>query len=261
MKFPFKKKKYKYGLALSGGGARGIAHLGAAKALKERGHTFDIIIGTSMGAIVGCLLADNKDPEEIVKLFTSENRKKFIKPEISRMGMMTMKGARDFLRKMLSVENIEDLPTPFIATATNLITGKAEYFKEGNIIDAVIASSSIPIIFAPTTINGQQYLDGGVLNNLPVRYIRHYCEKVAGFHVNPQSLGLYNGTVKNVMEMAERTFYLGMLGNVLPDIAVCDFFLEHSNLTDFSTFDFDKAEEIFQCGYLNTIEVLKTKSL
>lgn len=251
------KKKYKKGLALSGGGARGVAHLGAARALYEEGHSFDVIIGTSMGAIVGCLLADSLQPEEIMKILTPKILKTFIRPEISKNGMMTMRGAHLILDGLLKTKNIEDLPIPFIATVTNLTSGKSEYIKSGNIIDAVLASASIPVVFPPMEINGKQYIDGGVLNNLPVRYIRPSCEKIAGFHVNPRTLGLHNGNVKGIAEIAERSFHLCMLGNVIPDIAMCDFYLEHANLNEFSMLGFERAHEIYKRGYSNTKQALK----
>lgn len=251
-------KKYKKGLVLSGGGARGIAHLGAVKALYEYGHQFDVIIGTSMGAIVGSVLANGYHPDEVMEklklngnLFLS-----FFRPDISTNNMLTMGGARKILEKILTVENIEDLPIHFIATATNFTHGKSCYFEKGDIIDAVIASSSIPVIFPPVMMDGIQYIDGGVLNNLPVRYIRNDCEKIAAFHVNPQNLGLHNGEVKGFINIADRAFNLCMFNNVLPDIPLCDFYLEHDNLDEYTTFDFSKSKEIFDLGYENTKNAL-----
>ncbi len=251
------KKKYRRGLVLSGGGARGISHLGSVKALYEHGYTFDVIIGTSMGAIVGCLLADGYRPDDIVKLLTKDRLKSFVKTDISKDGLMTMKGARMFLGDLLSVECIEELQIPFIATATNLQNGTAQYFTQGDIIDSVVASASIPIVFPPVTLGGRQYVDGGVLNNLPARYIRNDCEEIFGFHVNPQTLGLHHGEVKGLLQIAERTFHLAMLGNVVPDKHLCDFYIEHEALNEYAAFDFLKMKEIFNIGYNNTKKALK----
>lgn len=255
------EKKYKLGLVLSGGGARGFAHLGTAKAFYEEGYKFDIITGTSMGAIVGAVLADGYQPEEILPMLTVKRMKSFIKPDLTTNSMMNMKGARSFLKKILRAKNIEDLKIPFIATATNIMNGVIHYFDKGDIIDAVIASSSIPVVFAPQVIDGVQYVDGGVMSNLPVRHIRNDCEKIAGFHVNPETLGLHNGHVKGIAQIAERSFHLCMLGNVIPDIKLCDFYLEHNNLIGYTVFDFDKAQEIYKLGYENTKEALKTQKL
>lgn len=253
------KPKYERGLVLSGGGARGLAHLGAVKALYEEGYRFDVIIGTSMGAIVGCVLANGHEPDEIIEKLKGNLFLSFFRPDLSANSMLTMNGGRKILEKLLTVKNIEDLSIPFIAVATDLTHGTPCYFEKGDIIDAVIASSSIPVIFPPVVIDGVQYIDGGVLNNLPVRYIRKNCEKIAGFHVNPQNLGLQDGEVKGFANIADRAFNLCMLSNVLPDIELCDFYLEHDHLDEFTTFDFGKAKEIFEIGYENMKKTLTDK--
>ncbi len=247
-----KNKKYKCGLVLSGGGARGFSHLGAAKALMEAGFKFDIIAGTSMGAIIGCLLADGYHPDELLPLLTRERLKSFVKAEITMDNVMTMKGAQQFLKTLLRAKKIEDLKIPFVATTTNLHKGETEYFDRGDVIEAVIASASIPVIFAPVKINDCLHVDGGVLNNLPVRHIRPDCEFIVGLHVNPHTLGLHKGNVKGLAQIAERTFHLAMLGNVLIDETLCNFFLEHSNLDQYNMFDFIKMKEIVAIGYENT---------
>jgi NTE family protein len=254
-----KPGKYKKGLVLSGGGARGIAHLGAVKALYEEGHRFDVITGTSMGAIVGSVLANGYEPDEIMEKLTGNLFLSFFRPDLSTSNMLSMNGARKILEKILTVKNIEDLPIPFIATATDFIHGKPAYFDRGHIINAVIASASIPVIFPPAIINGIQYIDGGILNNLPVRHIREDCESVFGFHVNPQNLGLQNGEVKGLINIADRAFNLCMLSNVLPDIKLCDFYLEHENMDEYTTFDFGKSKELFAIGYENTKKALAAK--
>lgn len=251
------EKKYTVGLALSGGGARGFSHLGSAKALMEKGYQPDVIIGTSMGAIVGCLLADGYLPDEIMSMLTPDLMKSFIKTDLGKNGLMSMKGGRDILKNVLRAKNIEELKIPFIATATDLDRGEAHYFTKGNIIDAVMASSSIPIIFPPVVIDKVQYVDGGVLNNLPARFIREDCEKLFGFDVNPHTLGLRHEKVSGLVQIAERTFHLGILGNVLPDRDVCDYYIEHCGLNGYRLFDFSKLPEIFEIGYRGTLKALE----
>jgi len=255
----FSSKKYKRGLVLSGGGARGIAHLGAVKALYEKGLTFDIIIGTSVGAIVGCLLADGRHPDEILKVLTQNRLRSFIRPGFSLSGLMTMRGVRKALQKMLSVANLEDLTIPCIVVATDLDRGKTHYFEQGDIIDAVTASASIPVVFQPVVIDGSRYIDGSILNGLSVRHIRNDCEKIIGLHVNSHSPEHHNREkVKGIVNIACRVFHLRKLNNILPDVELCDFYLEHTNLQKYAAFDFSKATEIFQIGYDNTVQLLQT---
>ncbi len=253
-------KKYRTGLALSGGGARGISHLGSVKALLEYGYTFDIISGTSIGAIIGCVLADGYHPDEIASMLTMPRLKSFYKTDISRNNLMNLDGMKQFLTEILRTKNIEDLPIPFIATATNLNKGEARYFTKGDIVEAVIASSSIPIIFPPVVIDGEQYVDGGIINNLPVRPIRKDCEKIIGFQVNPSTLGLQDGHVKGFLQIATRTFHLAMYSNVLPDKNLCNIYIEHENLEAYGVFSVDKMMDIFNIGYTKTKEVLDNLS-
>lgn len=256
-----KRKKYKTGLALSGGGARGISHLGAIKALQEYGYTFDIVAGTSIGAIAGCLICDGHAPEEILTMLTPARIKTFIKTDISRHNLLKMEGARNFLSEVLRAENIEDLTIPFIPVATNLIKGETHCFRKGNLIDAVIASASIPVIFPPVEIDGERFIDGGVLNNLPVRPIRDLCQTVIGLHVNPANLGLVDDDeMRTILQIAERSFYLAIRANVLEDRNQCDIFIEHEELYSYKVLDFKRIKDLFDIGYESTCTFLnKTK--
>ncbi|MCL1942885.1 MAG: patatin-like phospholipase family protein [Candidatus Azobacteroides sp.] len=255
-KEPAVKTKYHTGLVLSGGGARGISHLGSVKALLEYGYTFDVIAGTSIGAIVGCILADGYHPDQILSMLTGSRLKSFVKTDFSRNGLMTLEGIREFLSEILKSEKIEDLPLPFIVAATNLNKGEIHYFREGNLLNAVIASASVPIVFPPVTINGELYVDGGLINNLPVRPIRSECDFIIGIHVNPSGLGLRGGQAKGLIQIAERTFHVSMLGNVLTDKKMCDLFIQHEELSPYTLFNFSKAKDIFTIGYEKTKELL-----
>lgn len=256
-----KTKKYQLGLVLSGGGARGVSHLGSAKALMEHGYKFDVIAGTSIGAIVGSVLANGFSPDQVMSMLTPKVLKSFVRPAVTLNSLMTMDGAANFLKKILPEKNIENFKIPFVVTTTNFHDGKIQYFNQGPAIPAIMASASIPIVFPPVTIEGVQYVDGGVLNNLPVRHIRKDCEKVIGFHVNPETLGLHHGEVSGLIQIAERSFHLAMLGNVIPDKVLCDFFLEHKELEDYTVLDFSKAHEIYEIGYKNTKKVIEEGKL
>ncbi|MCD7972036.1 MAG: patatin-like phospholipase family protein [Candidatus Azobacteroides sp.] len=259
-----KRKQYRLGLALSGGGTRGISHLGAIKAIRERGYEIDIISGTSMGALIGCLIADGYEPDEILEMLTPSQVKGFIKRDISFQNFLKLDGTRTFLHETLRADKIENLKIPFIVAATNFNKGEIHYFREGDIIEAVIASASIPLIFPPVIINGERFVDGGVLANLPARPLRPLCEKVIGLHVNPSKLGLKDDDVKNMIQIAKRSFYLGIRANVLEDQKNCDIFIEHTDLYGFKALSFDRLKDIFDIGYKNThrtfYEIEKEKS-
>ena len=119
------KKKYKLGLALSGGGARGFAHPGAIKAIEDFGLKPEIISGTSAGALAGVFYADGYAPEEIIKLFVGKDFREFVNIQMPVAAIFGTTGFRRFLKKYLHAKNFEDLQVPIKVVATNLTKGKA----------------------------------------------------------------------------------------------------------------------------------------
>ena len=156
-------KKYKIGLVLSGGGARGFAHLGLIQALNEAGIFPDVISGTSAGALVGVLYADGYNPKEILKLMNAGSRFDLMRPALPREGLLQINGIAKILKTSLRAKSFSELKIPLFVSATDLNNGKAVYFSEGELLEPVIASASIPVLFQPVKINNISYVDGGVL--------------------------------------------------------------------------------------------------
>lgn len=240
------EKKYKLGLALSGGGARGFAHAGALKALEDKGLKPEIISGTSAGALAAVLYADGYAPEEMIELFTGKPLKDFAAIHVPSVSVFDTKGIKQFLKKTLRKTKFEDLNIPIRVVATNLDEGKSRVFDSGPLIDAVTASCSIPIVFNPTKIEGNYYVDGGILKNFPVSVIRGECEKVIGVNVSPLVPKKYNQTIVNI---AERTYHYMSRTNTFLDRTLCDVLIEIDDLTSYKTFDIKKANNIFKIGY------------
>ncbi|MBE0642366.1 MAG: patatin-like phospholipase family protein, partial [Bacteroidales bacterium] len=161
-------KMYDYGLALSGGGARGFAHLGVAQALDEAGIRPGIYAGTSAGAIAAAFLADGYAPGEVLDIFLQQKIYRIVGLSIPRLGLGNIQGMERVLRKHLKAKRIEDLKTPLIIAATDLNAGQVRYFDEGELIPRIIASASIPILFQPVKIDDRLYIDGGITDMLPV---------------------------------------------------------------------------------------------
>ena len=155
-------KPYHFGLALSGGGARGFAHVGALKVLDEMGVRPDIISGTSAGSLIGVLYADGYTPDEIIDLFSSLNFSDLAEITIHRSGFFKITRFRIFLKKVLRARYLEDLEIPVMVTATDLDQGCSKTFATGPVIDIVCASCSIPVLFSPVIIDNVHYVDGGV---------------------------------------------------------------------------------------------------
>ncbi|MCX7750661.1 MAG: patatin-like phospholipase family protein [Candidatus Bipolaricaulota bacterium] len=163
------------GLALSAGGARGIAHVGVLQALGEAGIPVAAVAGTSVGAYVGGLFAAGVPLDEITALWEEAGlwqTARFLLPTLPWRGWSTGEEFRRRLRGMLGDRRIEDLPIPFAAVVTDLRTGQAVALRTGDLVDAIRASISVPGLFVPAEVDGRTVIDGGVVHPLPVDVAR-----------------------------------------------------------------------------------------
>lgn len=247
-------KTYKLGLALSGGGAKGFAHIGVFKLLEECGIKPDIMVGTSVGSLMGVLFADGYSADEIKDLFTGREFSEFAKLQLPKSGLFDSKRFRYFLKRHLRAKNIEDLSVPFIVMATDLDNGVSHEFRSGSIVDAVTASCSIPIIFSPVVINGVHYVDGGLFHNFPVSIIRNVCERVIGVNVSPLISQKYKQTIFNI---AERSYHYMFRANTLEDREMCDVLIEAEEFGMYKTFDLENVNQITSIGYEAAIKAFE----
>ena len=176
----------KVGLVLSGGGTKGIAEAGVLKFLEEKNINPEIIAGTSAGAIVGGLYAFGKSPEEILDFFKSVyffNWKHFT---LTKPGFINSDVFRLYLKPIIGEIKIKDLKKELIINATDLIQGETFVF-DGNdyLLDAIIASCSVPGLASPFQKEEMLLSDGGILNNFPSNLIKEKCEKMIGIFVCP----------------------------------------------------------------------------
>ncbi len=158
----------KIGLALGSGGARGFAHLGAIKILKEAGIPIDLIAGSSMGALVACFYGVGIDLDRLYQLSGAFKRKFYLDFTVPKMGFISGTRLKEFIKVFTHGKNIEDLSLPVAVVATDLLTGEKIVFKKGPISNAVRASISIPGIFVPEKYEGRLLVDGGVVDRVPV---------------------------------------------------------------------------------------------
>lgn len=240
------QKTKRLGLALSGGGAKGFAHVGVFKMLEECALIPDVIAGTSVGALMGTLFADGYKADEIKELFSGREFSEFAQLQIPKSGLFDSKRFRYFLRRHLRTKNIEDLQIPMVIVATDLDHGVSHEFRSGPIVDAVTASCSIPIIFSPVTINGVHYVDGGLFHNFPVSIIREECERVIGVNVSPLVPQRYKQTLFHI---AERSYHYLFRANTLEDREMCDVLIEAEEFGMYKTFDLENVDLIFNIGY------------
>jgi NTE family protein len=164
----------KISLVLSGGGARGIAHIGVINALLEKGYEIEEIAGTSMGAVVGGVYASGKLKEfqQWLENVTYSDAIKVLDYKYSSPGLLKGDKLMKKLAEFMPIENIEDLNIPFTAVAVNIINGEEKHFTKGSVSKAIRASISIPYVFAPVNDKGMVLVDGGVRNNLPIDLLK-----------------------------------------------------------------------------------------
>ena len=251
-------KQYNIGLALSGGGVRGFAHIGALRALEDVGIKPDVIAGVSAGSIVASFYAAGMSADELFDLFGSIDMSKFLQVDITKSGFLKLDKFKRFLETNLPIKNIEELLIPTIIAATDIEQQHEMPFTSGNIAERVVASCSMPLVFRPVKIDGSYCVDGGVLHNLPSFYLRPLCNTVIGVNVSPMKLG----PIKlNVRSLAYRTYKLMTMRNVVADKQLCDLLVDIISIQGHSTFDTSAANKIAQKGYFETMKILKNSQL
>jgi NTE family protein len=241
----------KTGLVLSGGGARGICHLGVLKALDEFGVKIDYISGTSAGTITGCLYSYGYKPDEIVQMITATSFAKSLRLAWTWRGLLSLEGLKDILLKFIPENSFDSLKIPVTIAATEIKKGKIEYFTQGELAPAILASCCVPAVFNLFEFNGGLYADGGILDNLPVKGIYDKCDFIIGSHCNFIRSEV---DLKNFRTVIERSLLMAISGNTAISKTLCHILIEPPEIGKYSGFDVSKAKEIFDIGYQYTKE-------
>lgn len=238
----------------SGGGARGFAHLGVAKALEEKGVFPSAISGTSAGAVAGAFLSNGFSPEEVIELLGGKLSRRMMGWHSLRTGLMSFKGVADFLQNNLRYKTFEQLPIPLYITATSFVDGQQRIFHEGSIIDAICASCAIPAIFPAYEIDDIPYVDGALANNLPVEPFLKNKQDIIAVHVNP--IWDLNGR-KGLRAIVERAFNLSFVAITKQSAEGCLMFIEPKALIDYNLFDLGRSSDIIEIGYNYAVHYLE----
>ncbi|ELR73840.1 Patatin [Fulvivirga imtechensis AK7] len=248
----------KVGLVLSGGGARGIAHLGVIKALEEAGLIFSAISGSSAGAIIGAFYAQGFTADEIICIVKEVKTYHFLLPSLSWKGLLKIDVIRRFADRHLRVTTFEELAIPLYVAATHLKSGRTKIFQSGDLVSALAASSCIPVLFDPVEYEGELYIDGGILNNLPVEPVRKSCDVVIGSHCNPVD---HNFDAKNAKLVMERALLLAISCNVYSRSGLCDFFFEPKGLETYKVMDLSAVDDMYEIGYIEAKKQIEAQQI
>lgn len=243
------------GLALSGGGARGAAHIGALKAFEEYGISPTHISGTSVGAIVGSLYAAGVPWNEILNFFKETSIFHTKRFAFNKPGFLDTEKFYDDLKVYFPRDNFDVLKKPLFISATNVLTGNLKVFNKGQLIKPIIASASFPGVFTPTEINGSYYIDGGILNNFPVEPLKKHCEKIIGVFVNPLKK-IKIKDLKHSYTVLDRALRVRSASESISKFPECDLVISPKDLADYAIFGMNSIDAIFDIGYSETIKTL-----
>ena len=244
------------GIALSGGGAKGFSHIGVLMAFDRCGLKPDIMSGVSAGSIAAVLYGAGLTPNDMIQCFTeASSLGDFTEWAIPREGFLKLDRFGRLLERWLPVKYLEELNIPAVVCATDLDHGKSIGWSKGEIVPRVLASCSIPIVFNPQTINGVNYVDGGVLRNLPAWAIRSYCKTLYGSNCSPLR-HKFTGK-KTLLDIAFRSYHLMIKANIAQDLRLCNYVIQNNELSQVSTFDLSSLRRGVMAGYDAAMKVLE----
>jgi NTE family protein len=245
----------KIGIALSGGGTRGVVHIGVLQALEENGIFPSIVSGTSAGSIVGAMYAHGYTPAEILAIASERSLIWMFSLRLPNKGFVRHTFLRKMLLRYLPEKTFEELKKPLYVAIANLNSGKPEVKSAGSLHDVIIASSSIPVLYEPIQIGDNWYADGGLLMNLPVSPIREIADYIIAVNLIPRKV-LRSDEVNTIAGVAARTFNLAAINTIEPELKYCDLIIEPEAIYQYSRFNFTKIKEMYEIGYQEALKMM-----
>lgn len=244
-------EKYNLGLVLSGGGTKGLAHAGVLKFLAEKNIEADVLACCSAGSIVGALHGIGKSGEEILDFFKSVYFFNWRHFAFNKPGLVSSQIFSTYLNPIFKDMKLGDLNLDLKIIATELVSGEQRIFqREDKIVDAIIASCSIPGITVPYIVGNEMFSDGGVLNNFPADIIHQDCKKLIGVYVSPPQ-DVEISDLRTIKAITTRAYELMSHRTEIHKFSYCDWIITSKKLANYGTFErkADRLEQIFEIGY------------
>lgn len=242
------KENPEVALVLSGGGVKGLAHIGLLRALEEQGLAPGTVVGSSAGALVGALYAAEYSIDEMLEFFHDTPLFSFSMLSPLKPGLLDSDKYRVFLEKYFPGDRFEALPKALYVVTTNLEKGDWEVHDKGQLIASLLASASMPPLFSPVKINGSLHADGGVMNNFPVDPVLNQGLFIIGSNVcpleqaEPKALG-------NSMALLSRSQLLSWQSAIQLRLPECDFLLEPGGINEINFLETSKMDRAYELGY------------
>ncbi|HWI66590.1 MAG TPA: patatin-like phospholipase family protein [Symbiobacteriaceae bacterium] len=236
----------KVGLALGGGFARGIAHIGVLQALVAHRIPIDYVAGTSAGSLVGAMFCAGLDPWLMERICEQLNWRALVRLKLRRDGLLDAEGLERFILGNMGDVQFKELKLPFTATATDLLTGSEVLLTNGRVSTAVRASCAFPGIFLPVRVGTHTLVDGGLCHPVPATVVRRMgAEMVIGVELNRP--GPTGKPLRNLLHIMLQSLALVQRPQVEKSLREADVFIQPT-LHDFSVMELERVEDMVRAG-------------
>lgn len=243
---PLPCKAQSIGLALGGGFARGIAHIGILKVFEAEGIPINFVAGTSVGALIGAAYCSGATPDELEEIASHVRFHDLARWTLSRYGFASNLRMTSFLNKILKVNTFEELRIPLAVTATDFASGEGVVFRSGPLVDPVRASCAYPGVFLPVTVNGRLLVDGMLAHSLPCSPTRAMgAERVVA--VNLKSTWSGAAGPRHIFDVIGQCFSIAQEANCAQARASADLVIE-PDVTGYRYDDFEHSAGLVRIG-------------
>ena len=244
------------GLVLSGGGVKGMAHIGMIQALHEFGINAKAVSGTSVGALIGALYANGNSVPEMLQFFKETPLFRYHFMTIIKPGLLDTERYFDLLARYFQDNSFEALQRKLYVVATDLQKGDERIFSEGELIKPLLASAALPPVFSPVEINGRLYADGGIMNNFPYNEVATTSDFIIGSNVSGIKEIPREG-IKSSLQLANRTTSLMIYAINRNKVNQCDLIFEPRALELIGILDKKGIEKAYNIGYEHAVRVIQ----
>jgi NTE family protein len=244
------------GLVLSGGGVRGMAHIGLLRALNANGIHPSHISGTSVGAIIGALYCNGNSPDEMLAFFRETPLFRYNFLTLNKPGLLDTERYVGIFKSYFPGDAFESLQKSLFVTTTNLQKGVHEVFQAGQLIRPLLASAALPPVFSPVEINNCLHADGGIMDNFPSEVLHGRCDFIIGSNVSVLKT-IDKDAIRTSIQLANRTTALMIYAINKGKMASCDLLFEPSKLDQIGVLDKKSLEKAHDIGYEHASRILE----